>query len=166
MQEKKSEEKNCLECLKEDYEELQKKYSLPDFEELNKEFSVEKISSNETEYLLREIRRFMADKYINYLRFLESLLQPSNSSMMVFLISKTLSQEEMKKLSEIYKIIAEIEIQLIRLDFYYNEEKEAEFIKSSYDKWQNISKDFIGILDVIQKNWNNKSVLGFKSYFG
>lgn len=159
-------EKSDLKCLKEEYGKLKKKHSLPDFEELNKEFSIEKISQNETDYPLREIRRFMADKYLNYLRFLESLLQPSNSPMVVFLISKTLGQTEKQKLSDIYKIIAEMEIELIGLDFGYDEKKEVDFINDSYEKWKDISKDFKNILEVIKKNWNNKTPLGSKSYFG
>lgn len=162
----KDKEKSDLEKLKENYEKLREKHSLPSFDELNQEFSIEKIAQQETDYLLREIRRYMADKYLNYLRFLESLLQPSGAPMVVLLISKTFGNDEKNKISDIYKIIAEMEIDLIGLDFGYDEKKEVDFIKDSYKKWKQISKDFSDVLEKIKKNWNNKSDLVSKSYFG
>jgi len=87
-------EENNLENLKEDYKEIQKKYDLPEFERLNEDFQIEKLAEIETDFLVREIRKFMADKFMNYLRFIESILNPVNVQMFVFLL---LSQLEKKK---------------------------------------------------------------------
>ena len=51
---------SCLEELKKKYEKLQKQYSLPSFEKLNEEFDIEKIAENETDFLLREVRKGQA----------------------------------------------------------------------------------------------------------
>ena len=159
-------EKSDLENLKKAYQEVQKKYDLPYFEELNKDFQIEKASEIETDFLIREIRKFIADKFSNYLRFIEAILHPVNAPIFIFSIIKSIGVEEKKKLTDIYKKLAKIEIRLIELDVKFLEEKEAEFIKESYEVWQKIKEDMLEIIEVIKKNWDNKSEVNGKGYFG
>jgi len=155
-----------IENLKKTYKKIQKIYALPDFEKLNSDFQIEKVAEIETEYLIREIRKFVADKFSNYFRFIEIILNPVNAPMFIFSIVKSLGAGEKKKLTEIYKKLAEKEIRLIELDIEFSEKKEAEFIKDSYKTWQGIKKDMLEIIGVIKKNWNNKLEQNGKGYFG
>lgn len=157
---------SCLEEFKKEYEEIQKKHSLPEFEELNKDFYIEKIAENETDYLIREIRKYIADKITNYVRFVETLISPSNVSMFVFAIVKNFSEDDKKILSETYKKLAKIEVSLIELDLEFNDEKEAKFIKETYKIWNDVKKDLLKITETINKNWDNKLQVNGKSYFG
>ena len=156
----------CLEKLKKDYSIIQKKYSLPSFEELNMDFGIEKAADSETDYLIREVRKFMSDKLSNYLRFIERLLQPSNVPIFVFSIIKTLGVEEKNKLSEIYKKLAKVEVSLICLDLEFDEKKEAEFVINTFGFWQEIKKDLIEIIECIKCRWDSKSESNNKGYFG
>ena len=155
-----------LRSLKKDYKEIQEKYNLPSFEELNKDFQIEKAAEVETDYLIREVRKFMADKFSNYLRFVEAILNPVNAPMFVFSIIKSLGVEEKNKLTEVYKELTKNEIRLIELDVKFSEEKEAEFIKESYKIWQKVKEDILEIMGTIKKNWDNKFEVNGKSYFG
>ena len=112
-------EKTGLEELKEKYQIIQKKYSLPEFDKLNEDFHIEKVAEHESDYLIREVRRFVAEKILNYLRFVETILHPVNASMFVFSFIKTLSSEEKNILSDVYKKLAKREVQLIGLDLVY-----------------------------------------------
>jgi hypothetical protein len=150
-----SEECN-LKKLKENYSTLQGRYNLPSFEKLNENFNVEKLADSETDFLLREVRSCIVDKFLNYLRFTESLINPSSSPMFVFAVIKTLGATEKEKLMELYKKIAKIEVELIELDLEYSEKKEADSIIQYYEIWQTIKKDFIEIIRVIKKNWDTK----------
>ena len=158
--------KQKLGRLKREYETLRKKYILPDFKSLNEDFQIEKIAESETEMLIREIRKFMADKMLNYLRFLENLLNPVNSPMSIFSIVKLLNNEEKKEISEIYKKLLEKEIQIIELDLSFDEKKEAEFIKNSCEFWQTIKKDLLKVIREINKKWDDKFEANDKGYFG
>ena len=162
----KKDKKESLEKLKKDYSVIKKKYDLPSFEELNEDFNIEKISEIETDFLLREVRKFMADKFSNYLRFVEIILNPINAPMFIFSIIKSISNEEKNNLKEIYKKLAKIEVKVIELDISYKEEKEVEFIKESYKIWQEIKKDIALIISAVKKNWDNKFEVNGKSYFG
>lgn len=158
-------EKN-LEKLKRKYERIRKRYKLPDFKELNNDFQIEKICEYETDCLAREIRKFMADKFSNYLRFIEAVLHPINAPIFIFSVIKAISQEEKRKFEEIYKKLAENEIKLIEVDIDSSEEKETKFIKESYKMWQEIKKDLLEITKMIKKNWDSKFGANSKSYFG
>jgi len=155
-----------LGSLKKEYKKLQQKYNLPEFTDLNKDFHIEKAVEVETDYLIREVRRLIADKIYNYLRFIETLLNPANAPMSVFSIIKAMNREEKEKLTEIYKKLVKSEVKMIRLDMDFSEEKEADFIKESYNVWQEIKKDFIDVLEKVEKNWDNKFEVNSKGYFG
>ena len=159
-------EKDKLKKLKEDYLEIQKKYKLPSFEKLNEDFQIEKVAEVNTDHLIREVRKFMADKFSNYLRFIEMLLNPVNVPMFVFYFVKSLNAEDKTRLSESYKKLAKIEIDLIEADVQFSEQKEAEFIKESYKIWQEIKEDIIKMIDSVKNNWDTKIKPNDKGYFG
>ncbi len=158
-------DENNLESLKKDYKKIQKEYDLPEFEKLNEDFQIEKLAEIETDFLVREIRKFMADKFMNYLRFIESILNPVNVPMFVFSIVKSIGEDEKKKLTGVYKKLAKCEVELIRLDLEFSEDDEVKFVKENYELWQEMKKDISGVLDAIKKNWDNKTE-NKKNYFG
>lgn len=155
-----------LKELKKEYLKLQEKYNLPSFEELNRDFQIEKASEIESDFLIREIRKAISDKPYTYLRFVETLINPVNAPMSILSVVKTLGIEEKNKLTEVYKKLVRNEILLIETDIDFSEEKEANFIKETYEMWQEIKKDFLDVLNVINKNWDNKIEESGKRYFG
>ena len=152
--------------VKKNYEKFQNKYNLPSFDKLNEDFQIEKIAENETDYLLREVKKVMADKFYNYLRFTETLLNPVNAPIFVFSIIKSIDAGKKKKLNEIYKKLAKNEIRIIEIDLIYSEKKEAEFIKESYELWQEIKEELMDIIKNVKSNWDNKLEGKSKGYFG
>ena len=159
-------EESKLDELKETYLKLQKKHNLPSFEALNEDFQIEKISDVETDSLLRELRRTISDKPFTYLRFVESLINPANAPMSILSVIKTLGIEEKEKLAEIYKKLVRNEILLIETDISFSEEKEAKFILETYETWQEVKKDLLEIIDVVNANWDNNTKVNNKKYFG
>lgn len=155
-----------LENLKKNYAEIQKKFSLPNFEELNQDFYIEKLAEIETDYLIREIRKFMAEKLQNYARFIEAILQPTNASMFIFSVIKTMNSEDKKILAEVYKKLAKLEVDIIELEVSFSEEKEIEFVRNFYNIWQEIKDDMIKITGSIKNNWNKEIDKDNKAYFG
>ena len=154
-----------LEKLKNEYLELHKKYRLPSFQEMNEDFYIEKIAENETEILIREVRRTVGDRLTNYMRFVENLLNPVNVPMFVFSIIKLIGQEEKNKLSEIYKKLIKNEIRFVERDLEFDELKEAEFVRDSYGLWQEIKKELANILEKVDKNWGTKIEENSRGYF-
>ena len=155
-----------LEQLKIEYLVLHKKYGLPSFKEMNEDFYIEKIAENETEMLMREVRRMVGDRLANYIRFIENLLNPVNVPMFVFSIIKIIGADEKKKLQEIYKKLIKNEIKFVERDLEFDEEKEAEFIKESYRLWQEMKKEISGVFEMVDKNWETKTEENSKGYFG
>ncbi len=159
-------EESKLAKLKKDYKVIERRYDLPSFEKLNEDFQIEKAAELETDILIREVRKFMADKLSGYMRFVETLLNPVNAPMFVFSIIKSLGSEEKKKAAEIYKKLAKNEIKLIEIDTNFSEKGEAEFIRNSYELWKSVKRDILDILDRINRNWDNKFEVESKGYFG
>jgi hypothetical protein len=108
----------------------------------------------------------MGDKFSNYLRFVEAILNPTNASTFIFSIVKSIRTEEKEKLTEIYKRISRLELELIELDVSFSEENEVNFVKGSFEIWQEIKKDTLGIIQSVKNNWDTKSEGRSKGYFG
>lgn len=155
-----------LEKLKQKYQLFREKYSLPEFDVLNKEFQIEKISDFETDFLLKEIRICITEKFFSYLRFIESILTPTDAPMFIFAITKTIGISEKEKLISLYKLISKLDIEIIGLNLEYDEIKEAKSIIEYSSLWDKIKKELLEIVEVIKKNWDNKLEDSGKSYFG
>ena len=166
--EKEKEGKDKLEKLKKAYSALEKKYGLPGFKEMNEDFYLEKIADGDVELVIREIRRAVGDKLANYMRFIENLLNPVNVPMFVFSIVKTLDDSQKKVLSEIYKDLVKNEIDFILCDLEFNESCEADFVKSSFQMWQGIKKNLLGIIGNVESKWEAKADINMsnRGYFG
>ena len=100
------------------YKPLKEKYQLPEFSELNKLFDIEDIDP-ESEFILRKIRRTIADKIANYLRFTEIIINPSNAPMFFFKLLKKLTSEDKEGLSKIYESLGDAELKMLSLDVEY-----------------------------------------------
>lgn len=155
-----------LEKLKEEYGKLEKKHKLPGFKEMNEDFWIEDLAETETDLLIRKVRVKVSDTLARTIRFIETLLNPVNGSIFIFSIIKALTSVDKEKLSDLYKQLSEKEIEFIRLDLGFSEEKEAEFIRNTYKFWQQAKKDIDGIMGKINKNTGPKPEANNREYFG
>ena len=124
---------NPINELIDKYKPLKEKYQLPEFSKMNELFDIEDIDS-ESEFLLRKIRRTIADKIANYLRFTEIIINPSNAPMFFFKILKKLDSNDKESLSKIYESLGNAELKMLSLDVEYNESEEAKFIAKHIKK--------------------------------
>ena len=159
-------EKSELEKLKEKYYAIKDKYALPEFLELNEDFGIESIAENETDFLIREIKKCVTDKISNATRLIETLLNPSNSSMFIFSIVKSLDNEDRKKLSEMYKQLSELGLESLILDIESSEKQDADFIKKICEFWKRSKQELISIFSKVKEAKENKTDSNNKGYFG
>lgn len=154
-----------LEDIRGEYDQFKKKYDLPEFTKLNEVFDIEELVECETEFILRKIRKIISEKIAGYLRFFETILNPSNAPIFFFKVIKKLDNSDRENLTRIYERLGNIEIELVRLDLDYNEKKEADFIKDIFKTFSEIKGDVLGIIDKMLDNSESKKE-DKSSYFG
>lgn len=151
--------------LKKQYSLLQVKYKLPKFSELNEDFDIEKLQDRETEHLLKGVRRAMIEKIANVIRFLELLLNPSETPtpMFIYAILKNITPETRKSIESLYKELSNLELGSIGLDVSHNEKEEAYFIKAVYQSWSKHQPDLKQITQRLSMSWkkDKKSERGY-----
>ncbi len=155
-----------LKKLKENYEPLRKKYSLPSFDELNEDFMIEQIADSDTDFLIREIRRHVADKISNILRVLDILISPSNTPMFLIPAIRAISKEDKCILEKIYAALSKNAFSCVKMDLSYSLDEEVKYIKDSYLFWKSIKGDLYKVFENIELNWDKKSEKSNSCYFG
>ena len=107
----------------------------------------------------------MVDKLSAYVRFIEIILNPANAPMFFFKLIKKLDEGDKKILGDIYEEFGKLEISVVLLDLDYNEEKEANFIKLVFNKFDEVRKDILRVVERMN-NGDGKKVDKGASYFG
>jgi len=146
------------------YNKLKEKYSLPDFDELNNEFELSTIECEE--FLLRKIRKKIADKINAMCEFLEGLLSP-DTTMANLYEYKAFDDNERKKIFELYKRLKVLEKLALELSLNRDDEKDAKFIKDVFSLWNKIKTEITTFIKKIKDFWENESTKEYKAgYFG
>ena len=152
--------------LEEEYSKVALEKSLPSFNELLADFDVDKISLKETKFLPREIRRAITEKISAYLHLFESLINPSSTPVFIFSAMKKQNKERSIEINKIYKELSRIQLRTLLLDTVYDEQKESEFIKDSFQKWQTLKKSIYNIIEQFEINLDEESTNNSSGYFG
>ena len=160
------EETSKLEKLKEEYSVLEKENSLPSFSEMNEDFLIERISDMETDFILREVRKQIAEKFSNTLRLIDILINPSNTPAFLFPVIKSITKEDKEVMEKIYKELSKTEISNLKLDLVYSSQNEIEYIKKSFLYWQEIKCDLLKVFLKVEDNWDKKPEKVNNCYFG
>lgn len=159
------EKKDECDEVKEAYDKFVEKYGLPSFEELNFAFDISKAECD-GETVLRDVRKLVVAKFASWLNFIELLLNPSNGSMFHLFLVKGINGSEKDILNRLFEEIGEIEIEAISLEVVYDEKKEAEFIKKSFERWEKMKLDLDSIVSSLKVGWKKVAGKKEKSYFG
>jgi len=137
---------------------------LPDFDELNNEFELSTIECEE--FLLRKIRKKIADKINAMCEFLEDLLSP-DTTMANLYEYKAFDDDERKKIFELYKRLKVLEKLALELSLNHDDEKDAKFIKDVFSSWDEIRNEMTTIIKKIKDFWEKESTTEYKArYFG
>lgn len=164
---KETDDGSCdLDKLKQDYEKFRIKYDLPQFHELNKIFDIEE-TCIETDFLLRRIRRIIGDRITAYSRFADVILNPSNAPIFFLRLIKKLEVKDREILNEVYETLGKLEFEVLNLDLDYDEKKEADFIKKTFELFGNdIRQKLLEIIKKLSNEDNGDKKESSRSYFG
>jgi len=139
--------------LKEEYNKFRGKYDLPSFEELEKHFDLEDISEETNkEKILSNIRKKIYEKIDFLVEFLSSIIYLESETSAVY-ESGNLTKEEKSQIFKIYKILMFIKRSALKLIIESSEEREAEFIKLSFERFIKIKDQLIEFVDKIKNGW-------------
>jgi len=134
--------------LKESYDEIRKKYSLPEFEKLDEEFDIRIIWEDVS---IRNIRRCILDKLESSLGIISPPIT-GHGTLHAYIESKILSKAELESLFELYKKLEVLihEGLLVRLR---SEKDEAEFVKKVWAQWPKLKSELQEFLKKFAEAW-------------
>ena len=160
------ENKTNVDIIRERYNSIKEKYSLPDFEKMNGDFYIEKINLDETENFEREMRHNISEKFSSYSKLIESILQPSTTQIFIYSLIKKLERKDIEVLNELYKKLSLSELELIELDLIVDKKREGKFVSEAYKLWQEVKEKLHPIIVKLKDSKEVEPVLGSSNYLG
>ena len=140
--------------IEEKYNRLKAKYNLPDFREINNAFEISLIEKDE--FLLREIRRKLADKIAFFAGIMGGSVSPDSvpGALIEF---GNIDDEDAKKVFDIYKKLMYWERYSAQNSALGDDKKDAEFIRAFYEAWKTLRNEIAEILGELKESWKKKA---------
>lgn len=151
-------------ALKKIYSELSNKYDLPNFEELVEDFDIGKIE-RDSGNILRDIRSVLMEKIIHYVRLMELMISPSQSTPVFMIFLKQIRTEDKEIINLVFKNFVVLELDSFKLDIYSNQDKEVLQINKIFDSWKEMKPNLKKLIEVMDRNWNSSQKKDNKNYF-
>ncbi len=149
--------------VKEEYQKYGK-HNLPDYDKINDAFEIYAIEK--PDFFLHNIRRRMHERLAFFARILEGVIYPNPSSLVNMQEAKFFNEEEMKKLTALYKKIVIWERKSHGLDVRSDEKENANFINLLFQEWPSIQDSMLHVLQKIETSWKKEEKSSEESYFG
>lgn len=140
--------------IKEKYNELKKKYTLPDFNELNNEFEISAIENKE--FLLREIRRKIDERAEAFLKILSTVLQPETNIAEIH-ECREFSDEEKERVYKLYKKLMLMHDSSLLAGLSCKDDENAKFISEALREWQPVKKQMTEIVKKMRDTWKKET---------
>lgn len=154
-----------LSDLKKSYAEIAKSYSLPGFDELAVYFEIDRIET-ESLFLLRDVRKVIIDKFLEFTKLVEMIMNPANAPPLFLQFIKQITAQDKTLLERIYENFVLIELESMACDIRYVASREATVIKKAFLSWKQHEKDLDGVVALMNRNFNSSSAKREKSYLG
>jgi len=133
----------------EEYQKLQKKYSLPSLKELANNFGVPSSSGA----ILNDVMESMLEKIAENAKMLESMVFVNNSASISDMYENQMLNDE-EKLFEFYKGLMSMHWEGRKVKINGKEEEMAEFIKKANKKWEkDVKPVLLKLCDSLNKGW-------------
>ncbi len=150
--------------VKKEYEELRKEHPiLPSFESIDTEFEISSIEK--TEFLLRKVKRKIAERLEPILDFLERSLMPDPNSLTDAYEFNCFTDGEKEEIFQMFRQLMDNYRLILETDLEGDDKKDVETIKKLYDLWKQNKGKIIGVVKKARQCWKKdvevKEVLGY-----
>jgi len=141
--------------IKDAYEHLKKTHViLPEFDKLNNEFEISTIETEE--FLLRQIRRKIAERFEPVLELFEHIINPDPGSFNDAYECRALTNGEKKQLIELFRKMMENYRLLTEADLLCDDKTDADSIRKISDQWVEQKKQVIPLIKKLRANWQKQ----------
>ena len=144
-----------LKELNEEYNKLEKKYSLPRFEQLDEEFEIRAIELDKSGVLIKAVLRWITNKLNLFMNYLEPVVTIPPQNIHSLIEVRNLSDEDRKRMFEFYKKVSVLLHENLAVELK-SEKEIAQQIKKIWKIWPGIKKEEIMFLEKITSAWEKK----------
>lgn len=138
--------------MKDAYEKARKDHSvLPQYDELNHEFELFVI--DHPDFILRQVKRRMAEKLDTFASLLESLISPDPGSLTQMYECRVFTDAERKLMVELYRHIMSSYRLLLETDLFADDKTDAETIRKVFDMWSADKKQLLPFVKKVRDSW-------------
>ena len=146
--------KMTIKEIENQYNELRKKLKLPEFRDIDFEFELSDLE--ETNFLLKNIIRRIAEKLDFYSTMIEEILQPDTSNLYAMHEIRYFDDDEKKQMYGLYTKLMNFNRQSIEVSLEHNEKIEVEFINTLFDEWKELKQELLRFVRKMRASWKTE----------
>ena len=150
--------------LKQEINNIIKKYKFPSFKDLDSEFDISSIEHDG--FILRAMRRKMVEKLELFCKIIESLMLPDASSLASIQESKAIDEDQRISLHNLYKRLMIFDRISLSLEIENDDKKNVEFIQDLLSEWKNIKPQLMNLVKTMTDSWTKDDESIEERYFG
>lgn len=150
--------------IKQEYDKIADKFTLPAFELLNRDFDIESIESSS--YLLDKIRMKITEKTVALSKLLEETIYPDSGFSSLY-ESKYIKDKDKEKVYKLFKNLMKYNRYSYEVSFNNEDSKIAEFIIEFYGVWEKSKPELSKLFSILKTSWDiDTNIKEDLSYFG
>ena len=151
--------------IKAEYEKLAKKHKLPNYGDVNNELEISSLESED--FLLRQIRKKIAERIDEITEVLGSILQPSADSMADMHECRFFEDKDKGKVVDVYKRLMILRRQATEAGITHDEKDEAALVSGFFKQWPEMKKELLPFIKKMKSCWEHETEIEEKlEYFG
>lgn len=137
------------------YEKLKAEHGmLPEWDSINNEFELSSIEH--TDFLLRRIKRKIAEKIEGTLDILEHTISPDPGSFSDVYESRYITAGDRAKALDSFRILMELYRSIQESELAQNEEEDVKLIRKAFDTWKDSKKSVHAAVKLLKQCWQKK----------
>lgn len=141
--------------IHEAYEKLKKEHPiLPEYHKLDKEFEISTIENEE--FLIREIKKKVGERYEPILELLEHIISPDPGSLSDVYECRTFTNGEKTQIVTLFKHLMSNYRMLLETDLLGDDNKDAETIKKVSEAWMTDKKQLAPFFKKLREGWEKQ----------
>ena len=139
--------------MKELYDQIKSRYSLPDYDSLNRLFEISTLEDDE--FLVRSVRGRILERLEKHIKIIDDLVHGDGSFASLHELS-SVDEILRDKIFKVYSRFMFLSREALELSLKEDDDKSAEFINKVFQEWSELMDIMSSVVSALKSSWKDE----------